>query len=149
MGKPRPVEDRVRDCIANHPDWDTPRVLAAIFGSSRELIETIREGKPVTPSLVEPKGSGTITLDSIRKRYDISASIKTELCRLKAGTLIAERELCSKTAGKDRNRFKRAVDNTEEFAANRIKLRLGEDTDGQWFWGSALDVAEAKRVRDE
>lgn len=55
-----------------------------------------------------------------------------------------------RTAGKDAARFRRAVENTEEFRAHRVKLKLDPDQpDGAWYWGSKADIEKAVRLRDE
>lgn len=94
---------------------------------------------------------GLVSLDKVRARYDIRAAIIRELGKIPKGKLISEMEFCLRTAGADRNRFRRCVENSgPEFEPNRIKLRLNvSDSDGKFFWGRAEDIAEAKRLRDE
>jgi hypothetical protein len=116
------------------------------------MVRAMRSGEPIAPIVEEAKKAeaGTITLAAVRARYDIAAAIREELSRLKPGTLVLEREFCVRTAGKDAARFRRTVENCPEFRANRVKLRLGEDTgEGAWYWGHQQAVTEAIRLRDE
>jgi hypothetical protein len=150
--KKRPVEDRLRDCLAKHQDWPDERIAAAIVGSRKEMVRIMRAGGSVAPIIEEAKKAeaGTITLAAVRARYDIAAAIREELVRLKPGALVLEREFSLRVAGKDMARFRRTVENCPEFRANRVKLRLDQDAgDGSWYWGSSATVAEAIKLRDE
>lgn len=165
MPKPAPLEERLRNCFTLHPDWSDNRVARAIRGARLQDAITMRsamaEGKPwvqpgrTTPSTlvkVEPAhaGAGVVTLDQVRKRYDISSAIRDVIATIPPGSLMLEREMCAQAAGKDNNRFRRAVENTPEFKAFRAKLKLDpESGEGFWYWGSAVDIAEAVRLRDE
>jgi hypothetical protein len=90
-----------------------------------------------------------ISLDKVKTRYDVKAAIERELSKLFRGKLISEDELRQRTAGKDRNRFRKVVDNNPELVRPlRIKISLGEDEEPRWYWGHKDDVAEAKAYRD-
>jgi hypothetical protein len=106
------------------------------------------EGEP--KAAPEPSGnSGYVSLESICKKFDVKGAILREVGKIPKGKLIAEAEFCMRTAGKDRNRFRRACDNNaEEFRPYRIKLIIDDSGDGRFFWGRAEDVAEALRMRD-
>ena len=156
MPKTSPVEDRLRACISNHPDWTVERIAASIVGSTRAMVRAMIAGEPlpetVTAIVEEAKKAevGTISLAQVRARYDIAAAIREELARLKPGALVLEREFCLRVAGKDASRFRRTVENVEEFRANRVKLRLDQDaSEGAWYWGSQSTIAEAVKLRDE
>lgn len=153
MPKTAPLEDRLRACLARHPDWDDARIRNAIIGSTIEMVRAVRAGEPMPTAAAEEQKkieTGTITLAQVRARYDIAAAIRAELAKLKPGALIQERELCQRAAGKDAARFRRTVENNEEFKANRIRLRLDQDTaEGTWYWGGIKDIQEASRLRDE
>jgi hypothetical protein len=150
--KTRPVEDRLRDCLAKHPDWTDERIAASIIGSTRAMVRAMRAGEPIAPIVEEAKKAeaGTISLAQVRARYDIAAAIREELARLKPGMLVLEREFCLRVAGKDAARFRRAVENSPEFRANRVKLRLDQEvSEGAWYWGNQSTVTEAVKFRDE
>lgn len=151
----RPLADRIRDCIARHPDWDVIRIASAVRGSSRIAIKAVMAGEPI-PEMpdgdadISKTEAGVIDLAAVRKRYDIAAAIRAELASMKPGALVLEREMCQRTAGRDAARFRRTIENTTEFRAYRVKLRLDPDqTEGAWYWGRSEDVAEAIRLRDE
>jgi hypothetical protein len=148
----RPIEDRLRDCLTKHPDWTDERIAAAIVGSRREMVRAMRSGQSIAPIIEEAKKAeaGTITLAAVRARYDIAAAIREELARLKPGVLILERELCQRAADKDATRFRRAVENTEEFKAHRAKFQLEKDSsEGYFYWGTRETIAEAVKERDK
>ena len=157
MPKPAPLEERLKACITLHPDWDDHRVARAIRGATLASAGIVRSGKSlrmpqeiIVPE-VKRSDAASISIDQIRKRFDVVTSIRKEIERIKPGIVIPEREMSIRTAGKDYARFRRAVENNaEEFKKNRIKLKLDPDAgEGTWFWGSAYDVAEAIRLRDE
>jgi predicted ArsR family transcriptional regulator len=119
------------------------------------MVRAVREGRPlpetVTAIVEEAKKAevGTISLAQVRARYDIAASIKRELAKLKPGALILEAEMRQRAAGRDANRFRRTVDNTEEFKVNRIKLQLDpEGGEAAWYWGDVSTISAAIKVRD-
>lgn len=148
------LEQKIKASIDKHPDWSDARVASAIRGATRVHVRLVREGKPIlegirvlVPGVTEP---GTVSIQQIRKRYDIAQAIREHIAGLAPGQLVLERELCSKTAGKDAARFRRSVENTEDLRALRVKLKLDpESSEGAYYWGRREDVAEAIRLRDE
>ena len=97
---------------------------------------------------VATPASGLINLSQVIERYDIASAIRREIAALPKGRLILETELCQKTAGTDRNRFRRTLDNNADgFKAFRILLKLDEG-EKKWYWGSVLDISEALKIRD-
>jgi len=103
-------------------------------------------GPAVSTAPVRPEGAGFVMLAKVIEKYDIAAAIRRELAVLPKGRLILETELCQKTAGTDRNRFRRTVENNAEaFRAYRIKLRL-DDGEPKWYWGGMSDIEEATRI---
>ena len=98
-------------------------------------------------TIVTP-ASGLINLSQVIEKYDIASAIRRELATLPKGRLILETELCQKTAGTDRNRFRRTVENNADgFRAFRILLKLDEG-EKKWYWGSISDVEQALKIRD-
>lgn len=148
------LRDRILESISRNPDWDDPRIASAVRGATRALVRLARSSQPF-PDDTEagPAGqrdTGMISLEQVRKRYDIPAAIRAEIDALKPGALILERELCQRTAGKDAARFRRAVENTEDLRACRVKLKLDQDQpEGAFYWGRPQDVREALKLRDE
>lgn len=150
-----PLADRIRGCHDRHPEWDVARIASAVRGSNRTMIAAVLAGEPI-PDPPQPKNvrlvsePGIVDLDAVTRRYDIAAAIRDELSRLPPGKLMVEREMCQRTAGRDTGRFRRAVENTDEFRSNRVKLRLNPDQpEGSWYWGNRDDVTRAVRLRDE
>ena len=150
------IEERVKLCIGKHPDW-TDRQVSKSLGLLLGAVEEIRNRGAVAPGETvyegHPKADapqvGLVSLDRIRERYDIKAAILREVGKLGKGKLISENELAERAAGKDRNRFRRAVENgADELGPMRIKLRLDDSSEGKWYWGRAADIAEATRIRD-
>jgi hypothetical protein len=144
------IEERIKACLSRHPEWEDKRVAAAIVGSGIAAVRAVREGRPVeAPPADDKPAPGVITLDAVRARYDVAAAIRRELDRLKPGALVIEAEMRQRAAGKDANRFRRAVENAPEFKANRIKLQLDPDVkEGAWYWGTTSTIAAAVKVRD-
>jgi hypothetical protein len=148
------LSDKIKRCLDKHPEW-TNKQVAKSTGARYGEIEAVRRGEPVpktgTPeAFPEPAPAAAgVSLSSIRERLDIAAAITRALSNVKRGTLLPEEELCRMTAGRDRNRFRRAVDNHPDLArTHRVKLRLDDSSEGKYYWGRADDVAEALRLRD-
>jgi len=140
-------DERIKYCITRHPDWDDRRVSRAMLvpiAAVRDVRKSFGPGQAK-----EDSGAGLVSLERVKARYDIKAAILREIGKLGRGKLISENELCDRTAGKDRNRFRRAVENGgDELGAMRIRLRLDDASEGKWYWGHAADIAEATRIRD-
>jgi hypothetical protein len=152
----RSNEERIKLCIVRHPEWNDKRIRNSINVPMAE-IKAIRAGLPLPlagPTSAEaaasPRpGPASVSIGEIRYRLDTPAAIRREISRIGKGQLLQEDELCRVVCGRDRNRFRRAIDNNPDLArAHRIKLRLDESGDGKYFWGSAEDIAEATRLRD-
>ena len=147
------LEEKIRGCIERHPDWDTKRISNSTGGSKAD-VEAVRRGESIAPRSESPfappvPGPAAISLARVKERFDIAAAITRALSTVKRGTLLPEEELCRMTAGRDRNRFRRAVDNHPDLArAHRVKLRLDDATDGKYYWGHSEDIQEALRLRD-
>lgn len=149
------LSEKIKACLQRHPDWETRRIAKAI-GARLGEVEAARCGAGAVPKTGTPEvfpehtpAPASVSLASIRERLDIAAAITRALSSVKRGTLLPEDELCRMTAGRDRNRFRRAVDNHPDLArAHRVKLRLDDATDGKYYWGRADDVQEAIRLRD-
>jgi len=139
-------EERIERCIKRHPDWDAPRIANSVECSvllvrARMIGETLPRGTE--------RKTGLISLTKVMERYDIKAAILKALATIPRGQLVVEADLCQKAAGKDRNRFRRTVENNnEEFRVLRIKLKLDESSEGKWYWGHPDDVAEAIRIKE-
>ncbi len=144
------IEERIKAGIARHPERDDRAISKPIRGATVAMVRAVREGRPVeTPPAEDKPAAGVITLDAVKARYDIAAAIRREIGKLKPGALILESEMRARAAGKDANRFRRTVENNEEFKANRIKLQLDpEGGEGVWYWGDASTISAALKVRD-
>jgi hypothetical protein len=148
--------ERINACLRRHPDWTDKRIRNALNIQIAE-IRTIRAGAPAVapgPEAAEdaPRpalGLAAVSMAEIRGKLDIAAAIRRELAKIRRGQLLPEDELCRLTSGRDRNRFRRAVENNPDLArTHRVKLRLDDSGDGKYYWGSEEDVAEATRLRD-
>lgn len=141
------MEDRISRCLAKHPDWTTKRVCKST-GATADVVNAARRAMPGAPDAPPPAAPATISLAAVRERFDIAAAIKRELARLGRGKILPEEDLCRLTAGKDRNRFRRALDNNPELVkVHRIKMRLDDSSaDGKFYWGGAAEIAEARKL---
>lgn len=148
------IEERIKAAITRRPERDDSRTSKAL-GVPIAAIRAVRAGQSVpesgAPPPPEDRGNSNsfVSLDRVRARYDICAAIERELASIPRGRMILEADLCQRTAGSDRNRFRRTVENNEErFRGNRIKLRLDDSSEGRWYWGHPEDISEAIRIRD-
>lgn len=148
------LSERIRRCLDKHPGW-TNKQISKSTGARYGEIEAVRRGesvpKPGTPEAFPertPAAAG-ISLASVKERFDIAGAISRALSAVKRGTLLPEDELCRMTAGRDRNRFRRAVENNPDLARkHRVRLRLDDSSEGKFYWGHESDIAEAVRLRD-
>lgn len=147
---PMTVEEKIKAAIERHPDWDDLRI-ANSCSAPIAAVRAIRAGEPIPANQVlmsAQEGAGLVSLEKIIQKYDIKAAIERELATLPKGKLIEENELCRRAAGTDKQRFRRTVENNEEFfKVRRIRLKI-EDGEPRWFWGSVQDIAEALKIRD-
>jgi len=145
-------EEKIQRCLARHPGWLDWQV-AKSANVHADAVKSARAGLPVNPQseISTPAGdngnAALVSLDKVIARYDIKAAILREIDSLPKGKLIVESELCQRTAGTDRNRFRRTCENNaDELKPLRIKLRLDDGTDGKWYWGRASEIAEAQKI---
>lgn len=149
------LAEKIKRCLVRHPDWPNSRI-AKSTGARHDAIEAVRRGEqppPVPVSAPLPPNTSTppasVSLAAVRERFDVAAAIRRTIADVKRGTLMPEDELCRLTAGRDRSRFRRAIENNPDLArAHRVRLRLDDSTDGKFFWGHETDIAEAVRLRD-
>ena len=146
--------DRVKACLLRHPDWDAARIQRSCSGSTRNMVANLKstmvvpEGQSV-PSVVALKPS-LLSLDKVKDRYDVVGAIQREVLNIPRGKLLLDEDMCRLTAGKDRNRFRKAVENNQEiFKPYRIKINLEHGGEGKFYWGHKDDVAEVVRLKDE
>lgn len=148
------IEERIKAALARYPERDDRHISKSLHGITVAMVRAVRAGQPVplppAPAVDTAPASGkVITLESIQARYDIASAIRREIAKLKPGHLIVESEMRTRAAGKDANRFRRAVENCDEFKANRIKLQLDPDGgEAAWYWGDSSTISAAARVRD-
>jgi hypothetical protein len=136
--------EKIKRCLDRHPDWDLRRVSSAT-GFPYAAIEAARKGAPAP----EAPAFASVSLMAVRDRLDVAAMIRRQIGAVPKGQLIPEDELCRLTAGRDRNRFRRAVENNPDLARqHRVRLRLDDSTDGKFYWGHETDIQEAVRLRD-
>lgn len=101
------------------------------------------------PEQAPVKQPGYLSLAKVIEKFDIAAAIHREIAGMPKGQLMLEVDLCQKVAGYDRQRFRRTVENkADEFRPFRIRLRVDEG-DAKWYWGSADDITQALKIRDE
>jgi hypothetical protein len=153
------TEDRIKAALLRNPNRDDRHVAKALLVPIA-AVRAVRAGgaipgggqgggQGVPAPEVPVNGAGLISLDRIRERYDITAAILQALAKLPHGKLLRESDLCQLTAGSDRTRFRRAVENNaDKFREFRVRLRIEDSGDGTFYWGSREDVAEAVRMRD-
>lgn len=152
------IEDRVKACMEKHPDWPAERVNNSIAGSKIIMIRTIMAGGAVPvesttvlkpESLVKPELSAYVSLDLICEKLDVKSAIFREIGKIPKNKVIPEAEMISRTAGTDRNRFRRIIENNaEEFRPYRTMVKTKEFPNGSWFWASAEAIARINKLRD-
>ena len=143
--------ERIIRCIERHPGWTDKQVRNSL-DIRIDTIRAVRMGLPAPLATDHPPAStrpgGIVSLSAIREKLDTRAAILREVAALPADQLIDERELRTRAAGTDANRFRRTVENNGDlFRAYRIKLRLDEG-EPRWYWGQTETVAEAQGLRD-
>lgn len=139
------TEEKIKNALKRHPEWADRRIANSTGGGLAE-IQAVRGGGSRPEAAL---AGASISLATVKDRFDVAAAIRRELIKVRRGHLLPEDELCRVTAGKDRNRFRRAVDNNPDLARrHRVKLRLDESGDGKFYWGQAADVLAAIRLRD-
>jgi hypothetical protein len=150
------LTERIFACLQRHPDWDTARIAKSCAARHGD-VDAVRRGEQVPdpgtadrfPTQEPASAPVGISLAAVREKLDVAAMIRREVSKIPGGQLIPEDEMCRLTAGRDRNRFRRAVENNADvFRPHRVRLRLDDSSDGKWYWGRAADITEAARIRD-
>lgn len=146
------IEDRIKACIARHPEWPAEHINNSISGSNISMVRAIMAGAAVpdlSTTVLKPESSAYVSLDKIRARYDVAAAIDRELLKIPRGKVLLESDFCQRVAGHDKYRFNRCVENSgTKYSGNRIKIKLADEGEPKYYWGHADDVAEIQRMRD-
>lgn len=140
------IVGRLKACIAKHPDWDDTQVLRSIRGSRKPMISALRAGQ--APILSEPTPKMVLlSLAKVKFRYDVLAAIQREMLNIPRGKFILEDDLRQLAAGKDRNKFRKVVENNIDlFRPLRVKITM--DDVERWYWGHRDDVAEVVSLKE-
>jgi hypothetical protein len=139
------LEERVKASVLKHPDWDSRRIAKSL-AVRKAVVETILSGGQAT----QTQDSFLVSMEKIREKYDLYEAIVKGIADIPKGRLIPEMEFARRIAGSDKARFNRAVGmNKDKFFAFRIKLQIEKgSSEGQWYWGSMEDIAEANRLKE-
>jgi hypothetical protein len=120
------------------------------MATTMATVRDIRGGVMLTPQaevLPPSGGNGLITLQSIVEKYDTRGAILKEIAELPNDKLITEADLCQKTSGMDRNRFRRTCENcAKEFDSLRIRIKLDKEREPVWVWGHASAIETLKKA---
>jgi hypothetical protein len=107
----------------------------------------VERAGPLPAPPAQAPGAGFVTLAQVIEKYDVAAAIRREIAQLPKGRLLLEQELFQRTAGTDRSRFRRTVENNAEaFRPFRIKLRLERDEEPKWYWADPDTIGKAMKL---
>jgi hypothetical protein len=144
--------DRILACLIRHPGWSSCRVAKSL-GVLTGTVDVVKASSPQPPTEAPPEQNNfasMVSIDKIVTRYDIKSAILRELSKIPMGTLVEESEFCKRTAGSDRNRFRRTVENNPElFKRNRVKVRLKDGEEGRWWWGRDTDIDKVIAIMEQ
>jgi len=155
MPKTAPVEDRLRACLASHPDWTVERIAASIVGSTRAMVRAMRAGEPL-PERVEvtPKGQLTagvtlVSLDDIKRKYDLFAQIIEVINDLPPGQVISETDLRACIQTPDPLRFKRTIEAHEkELEPYRIMLKY-KSSEARYHYAKPEVIQDLRNILEK
>jgi hypothetical protein len=159
MPKSAPLLERIKACLEKHPDWDDVRVAAAIVGSRRELVRAVRAGEPLPETVtaiveVTPKGQLTsgvtlISLDDIKRKYDLYAQILEVICDLPSGQVISETDLRACIQTPDPLRFKRTIEAHEkELEPYRIMLKY-KSSEARYHYAKPEVISDLRNILEK
>jgi len=159
MPKTSPVEDRLRTCLTKHPEWTDERIAAAIVGSRREMVRAMRAGEPLPETVttiveVTPKGQLTsgvtlISLDDIKRKYDLYAQILEVICDLPSGQVISETDLRTCVQSPDPLRFRRTIEAHEkELEPYRIMLKY-KSSEARYHYAKPEVISDLRNILEK
>jgi len=159
MPKSAPLLERIKACLEKHPDWDDVRVAAAIVGSGITNVRAVRAGEPlpkVVTAIVEvtPKGQLTsgvtlISLDDIKRKYDLYAQILEVICDLPSGQVISETDLRTCVQSPDPLRFRRTIEAHEkELEPYRIMLKY-KSSEARYHYAKPEVISDLRNILEK
>jgi len=125
-------DQRIRDCLAKHPEWANYRIASATDTVVAEVAAARGERSPATTPQVKPRG---ITLEQFRAKYDVRERIRAGIKAL-AGVCMSDpefREACG-ILPQDWRRFA----DLDEFEAYRWRFK------GVLYWAQPKMLAAMK-----
>ena len=159
MPKSAPLLERIKACLEKHPDWPDERIAAAIVGSGIANVRAVRAGEPlpkVVTAIVEvtPKGQLTsgvtlISLDDIKRKYDLYAQILEVICDLPSGQVISETDLRTCVQSPDPLRFRRTIEAHEkELEPYRIMLKY-KSSEARYHYAKPEVITDLRNILEK
>lgn len=121
------IEERIKAALARYPERDDRHISKSLHGVTVAMVRAVRAGQPVPlpPAPAQlPANVSLVSVDDIKRKYDMLKAIMDVIRALPAGRVIAEPELKASVEHPDPYRFKRTLEAHEkELEPYRIMLK--------------------------
>lgn len=146
------LEEKIRAAIARHPDWDDRHISRTARGATLAAVAAIRSGRPLPEPEPDPPAAPVtlhpnvtlVTVEDIKRRYDMFGAIMEIIRGLPPGSVIAEPDLKQSVDHPDPFRFKRTLEAREkDLEPYRIMLKY-RGSEAKYHYGKPEVVADLK-----
>ena len=131
------VDEKIKRCIATHPEWDNSRVANAVHGRVPDVLR-VRGGKaaPVTASPALLKRGKSMA--QFRQQFDVKLRIQQGVKKHLQGVYMPDQEF-REACGVSTTEWRRYSEESE-FDVYRAKIR------GQILWAAPKMLLEMKSI---
>jgi hypothetical protein len=159
MPKSAPLLERIKAGIARHPERNDRLIAKSIRGITVAMVRAVREGRPLPETVtaiveITPKGQLTsgvtlISLDDIKRKYDLYAQILEVICDLPPGQVISETDLRTCVQSPDPLRFRRTIEAHEkELEPYRIMLKY-KSSEARYHYAKPEVITDLRNILEK
>jgi len=146
------LEEKIKGGIARHPDRDDRLIAKAVRGATVAMVRAIRAGEPIPEPGPEPPAATIalhpnvtlVTVDEIKRRYDMFGAIMEIIRGLPSGAVITEADLKQSVDHPDPFRFRKTLEAHEkELEPYRIMVKY-RGSEAKYHYGKPEVIADLR-----
>ena len=143
------IEERIKAAISRYPDRDDRRISKGLSRVTVAMVRAVRAGQPVPLPPAQaplPANVSLISVDDIKRKYDMFTAIMDIIRVLPQGQVITEQDLKASIEHPDPYRFKRTLEAHEkELEPYRIMLKY-KGSEPKYHYARPEVISDLRRI---